>query len=163
MVILENSATDLKLRHQPQWVWAASASLGLGMPLLIIGWGLISSWIYYLWWIPLLIFFFVISGIGLFLWLDRIIILHFHKPTHSFQINCRRLFSRQVMEYHLAEIWDVQAEPISWNKSSPNAYQLVIVLKEGDPLHLYLGDRSSHPAPLEVLQMIRRFLKLRGS
>lgn len=163
MVILENSTTDLKLRHHPQWIRGVSAALGLGVPFLFITWGLISSWILYLWWLPLFIFLCLVSSIGLFLWLDRTITFHFNKPTHSLQVCYRRLLSQHMMEYHLAEIWDVQVEPLSWHQSKPNAYQLVIVLKAGEPLQLYLGDRSSQPAPLEVLQIVRRFLKLRGS
>lgn len=154
MVILEKTPTLLKVQHRPYSLWLVTSGWALGIPLLFIGLGLIENWIFYLWWFPAFCAFFLISGIIVLMLAGQIITCQFDKTKNRVILKKRGMFKTQMSEYSLAEILDVQVTGKAWNPAENSEYQLIIILRKGNALHISLGKTIQ----LEIVNLIRNFL-----
>ncbi|MFP5271977.1 hypothetical protein [Coleofasciculus sp.] len=157
MVILEKTPTQLKLQHRPYLIWQLSGCLVFGIPLLFILLSLVSTWIIYLWWLPLFLVLNTVFGLVLLVFAGRVFTYHFDKDTNSLFIKRRGLFKTQVTLYPLSDIFQIQVKSTSWNQDKMAHYKIALILKSGKHLSIPSGETSLQQK-LETVNLIRQFL-----
>jgi hypothetical protein len=158
MVILEKTKTQLKLRYRPYSVWLVTASWMLGILLLILVIHLQSTWLIYLWWMPLFLLLNIITCSLLLLFAGQVVTYHFDKDYNSLTIKRRSLLNTNVDWHSLGDIWDIQVNSTNWNQENKPNYQVAIVFKNGKSLPLNIVKGSDVQKKLEAVNLIREFL-----
>ena len=157
MILVKQTQTQLRLLHRPYLVWIVAGSLMLGVPLLILLIYLNSSWIIYLWWMPLFFPSIILLGFLGLIFAGQVVTCQFDKDSNSLTIKRRSLLNTKVIWHSLADILDVQVQSTSWHHDETANYQIVIVLKSGNNLTLNFG-LISVKDKLETVNLIRKFL-----
>jgi hypothetical protein len=157
MILVKQTQTQLRLLHRPYLVWIVAGSLMLGVPLLILLIYLNSSWIIYLWWMPLFFPSIILLGFLGLIFAGQVVTCQFDKDSNSLTIKRRSLLNTKVIWHSLADILDVQVQSTSWHHDETANYQIVIVLKSDNKLNLNFGLISTKEK-LETVNLIRKFL-----
>lgn len=157
MILVKQTQTQLRLLHRPYLVWIVAGSLMLGVPLLILLIYLNSSWIIYLWWMPLFFPSIILLGFLGLIFAGQVVTCQFDKDSNSLTIKRRSLLNTKVIWHSLADILDVQVQSTSWHHDETANYQVVIVLKSGNKLNLNFGLISAKEK-LKTVNLIRKFL-----
>ncbi|MDJ1174684.1 hypothetical protein [Roseofilum capinflatum] len=160
MVILENTATELKFRHRPQKLWMMTLGLIFGLPVLIALASLFASWILYIWPLPLFYLTTMITGVGVLLTNGKTKIYTFSKTRDRLTIISQGVLGTDIQEYSLADIWDIQLEPLGWSGQASQRYQIMLILNNGQSLPLNLGIPPNSQAQMQTLNHIHQFLGL---
>ncbi|MCT7986279.1 hypothetical protein NG796_23690 [Laspinema sp. A4] len=159
MIVVEKTATQLKLRHRPYFVWLIASSLILGLPFLVLVVGSLLTWIFHLWWIPLLFLLTIAIGNFTLVCWGSVVTCTLDKQCDRLILKYHRgIFSKQI-EYSLAEIRDVLIESRRWDGDIPLDFQIVFFLKNDEFLPLE-GVSSTWQTHQETAHLIRAFLGL---
>lgn len=159
MIVVEKTPTQLKLRHRPYFVWLIASSLILGLPFLVLAVGSLLTWIFRLWWIPLLLLLAIAIGNFTLVCWGTVVTCTLDKQCDRLILKYHRAIASQRIEYSLAEIRDVLIESRSWDGDIPLDFQIVLFLKNGRFLPLD-GVSSSWQTHQETANLIRAFLGL---
>lgn len=159
MIVVEKTSTQLKLRYRPYFAWLISGSLILGLPFLLLVVGSLLSWIFHLWWIPLLLLLTITFGNFILVCWGSVVTCTLDKACDRLTLKYHRAMMPKQIEYSLAEIRDVVIESRRWEGDIPLDFQIVFFLKNGEFLPLE-GVSSSWQTHQETVTFIRLFLGL---
>lgn len=160
MVILENTATELKFRHRPYKLWMIILGLIFGVPVLMAMVTFVASWLLYVWPLPVFCFTMMITGVSLFLTQGKTQIYDFSKTRDRLTIVSTGILGTDIQEYSLAEIWDIQLEPLGWSVKASQRYQIMLILNNGQSFPLNLGIKPNPQVQRQTVNQIHQFLGL---
>src|SRR6476661_5573770 len=136
MKIVEKTATKLTLQHRPAGVWIAAGVFVLVIPFVLLLIGQNNTWLFYIWWFPLLPVVFVIIGLLVLILAGGVISCDFDKTLGKVTLKRRGLLGMKVTEHSLKEIVDVQLESNSWNSDENANYDVVLFLRQSKTVPL---------------------------
>lgn len=160
MVMLENTATELKFRYHPYKLWMMILGLIFGFPVLMALASFMASWILYVWPIPVFYLTMMIAGVGVLLTNGKTQIYDFSKTRDRLTIVSQGILGTHIQEYSLAEIWDIQLEPLGWSARSAQRYQIMLILNNGQSFPLNLGIQPNSQEQMQTVNQIHQFLGL---
>ncbi len=160
MKIVEKTATKLTLQHRPVGAWIAAAVFVLVIPCVLLLIGQNNTWLFYIWWFPLLPILFVIIGLLVMILAGGVVCCGFDKNLGKVTLKRRGLLGMKVTEHSLKEIVDVQLESNSWNRDDNANYDVVLFLRQSKAVPLKVYQTSSNTEKIKVVNVIREFLCL---
>lgn len=160
MKIVEKTATKLTLQHRPARVWIAAGVFVLVIPFVLLLIGQNNTWLFYIWWFPLLPVAFVILGLLVLILAGGVISCGFDKTLGKVTLKRRGLLGMKVTEHSLKEIVDVQLESNSWNSDDNANYDVILFLRQSKAVPLKVYPTSSSTEKIKVVNVIREFLCL---
>lgn len=160
MVILENTATELKFRNRPYKLWMIIISVIFGFPIFLIVASFLASWILYIWLLPLFYLTMIITGIGVLLTNGKTQIYNFSKTRDRLTIVSQGILGTTIQEYSLADIWDIQLQPLGWSAQASQRYQIMLILNNGQSFPLHLGIQPNSQEQMQTVNHIHQFLGL---
>lgn len=158
MEVLEQSSQRLVLRYRPLVIWFIGAILIGVIPLLLFGLAFLNTWIFYVFWFPLIPLFSLIAGCFLLHYTGAVMICCFDKNSGFF--TWQKCFFRQVitLEYSLRDIIDVELD--TRKHQDITAAPMVVVLRSGHAFFLNLDRDCDAKDKQIILNLIRGFLGL---
>lgn len=160
MVILEHTTTELKFRHRPYKLWMIIIGVILGFPIFLGISSILASWILYVWLLPLFYLTMIITGVSVLFTQGKTQLYNFSKTRDRLTIVSQGILGTDIQEYSLAEIWDIQLEPLGWSAQASQKYQIMLILNDGQSFPLHLGIQPNSQEQIETVNHIHQFLGL---
>lgn len=156
MEILEKTPTKLILRHRPLGLWMAAGICIVLIPFLLILLAVTNTWIFYLFWFPLLPIFSILFGVFILLYAGQSVSCRFDKVQGVVRLQRQGWRQKQVIEYPLREIINVELD--SRTRESAVNQRIVLVLRTGHAQPLSLNHNADWKDKQATLDTIREFL-----
>lgn len=155
MEILEKTPTKLILRHRPLGLWMIAGICIVLIPFLLMVMAITNTWIFYLFWFPLLPIFSIILGVFIWLYAGQSVRCRFDKVQGVVTLQRQGWRQKQVIEYPLREIINVELDSRSREAATQ---QIVLVLRTGHAQPLSLNHNANWKDKQATLDTIREFL-----
>lgn len=154
--ILEKTPTKLILRHRPLGLWFVVGICVILIPFLLITLAVTNTWIFYLFWFPLLPIFSILFGVFIWLYAGQSVSCSFDKTLGIVTLKQQSLRQTKVIEFSLRDIIDVELD-LRTREAAINQ-RIVLVLRTGHAQPLSLNNNADWKDKQATINTIREFL-----
>ncbi|MBD2043140.1 hypothetical protein H6F56_21045 [Microcoleus sp. FACHB-672] len=154
--ILEKTPTKLILRHRPLGLWFIAGICVILIPFLLIALAVTNTWIFYLFWFPLLPLFSILFGVFIWFYAGQSISCNFDKTLGIVTLKRQSLRQTKVVEYSLRDIINVELDLRT--RGAAINQRIVLVLRTGHAQPLSLNNNADWKDKQATINTIREFL-----